>query len=105
MTGPLDFFTTFRSGDILEPILGAAASLAACWARAAGVQALPVITAAAPMTPLRMMKDRRSMPAGTSVSARTAGGPMPSWGFDFVFIMFLGLGLLLRFGWSQVVPL
>src|SRR6186997_2107346 len=93
MTGPLDFFTTFKSGESLEPILGAAASLAACWARASGVQALPVITAAAPMTLLRMMKDRRSMPAGTSVSAGTAGNGVHSWGFDFEFIMVLCFGL------------
>src|SRR5437763_16338866 len=36
-----------------------AASVAACCALASGVQTVPVITAAAPMTALRMMNDRR----------------------------------------------
>src|SRR5271169_6278718 len=36
-----------------------AASVAACCARASGVQTRPVITAAAPMTALRIMNDRR----------------------------------------------
>src|SRR6185503_12943011 len=69
ITGPLDLFTTSRSGESLAPILGAVASFAACWARASGVHALPVITAAAPMTALRMRKDRRSRPEGIADSA------------------------------------
>src|SRR6185503_10443070 len=89
MTGPLDFFTTSRSGESLEPILGSAASFSACWARASGVQALPVITAAAPMTALRMRNDRRSTPAGTSASATAAGSCGLSAGFDVGFIVFL----------------
>jgi hypothetical protein len=63
----LDFFTTFRSGESVAPIFGLpAASLAAWAARASGVQALPVITAAAPMTALRIRNERRSMVDGNS---------------------------------------
>src|SRR5439155_2386367 len=52
----------------LAPNLGLAASFSACAARASFVQIFPVITAAAPMTALRMMKVRRSMLAGISDS-------------------------------------
>jgi hypothetical protein len=50
-----------------------AASFAACAARASGVQVVPVITAAAPMTALRMRNVRRSMPGEFSVAAGAAG--------------------------------
>src|SRR5688572_33484417 len=66
MTGPLDFFTTFKSGERVAPCFGAPASLAAWAARASGVQLRPVITAAAPITPLRMINDRRSIEAETA---------------------------------------
>src|SRR6516225_5150314 len=66
ITGPFDCFTTFKFGDMEVESSGgngdfAAASLAACAARASRVQVVPVITAAAPITALRMMKVRRSM--------------------------------------------
>ena len=46
ITGPLDFFTTFRLGDRPAAFLGCAASFAAWAARASGVQVVPVMTAA-----------------------------------------------------------
>jgi hypothetical protein len=51
----------------------AAASFAACWARASGVIVLPVITIAAPMTAFRMRKARRLMLGGLTGSAGNAG--------------------------------
>src|SRR5436305_11484927 len=68
MIGPFDFLTTLRSGERVAPSLGAAASLAACCARASGVHVLPVITAAAPMTAFLIKNERRSNPAGGAVS-------------------------------------
>src|SRR4029079_14606730 len=74
ITGPLDFFTTLRSGDRgAEPTLTPDDSFAACCARASGVQTFPVITAAAPMTALRMRKDRRSIPCGITGSSGNSG--------------------------------
>jgi hypothetical protein len=78
ITGPLDLFTTSKSGDIEVEFTGgkadlAAASVAACRARASGVQVLPVITAAAPMTALRMMKARRLISNLIIGSAGNAG--------------------------------
>src|SRR5262245_60599689 len=75
MTGPLDFFTTSKSADIVAPSLGPSASFLACWARASGVQVLPVITAAAPMTALRIRNFRRSTPAGVPDSAGAPNSP------------------------------
>ena len=66
ITGPLDLFTTSRSGEI-EPEFRAgleAASLAACAARASLVQVVPVMTAAAPITAFRIRKVRRSIFSG-----------------------------------------
>src|SRR5262249_43993439 len=74
MTGPSDFLTTSRSCDMEPPIgcdpsfLAGAASFAACWARASGVQVAPVITAAAPMQALRIRKVRGAGSGG-------GGGP------------------------------
>ena len=48
-------------------------------ARASGVHAAPVITAAAPMTALRMRKDRRLMPAGIADSAGTPEAARRVW--------------------------
>src|SRR6516225_2662133 len=76
ITGPLDLFTTSSSGDMVAPSLGLSASFAACWARASGVQVVPVIAAAAPMTALRMRNARRSMPVGMMDSS--GGGNSPS---------------------------
>src|SRR5205809_2046452 len=73
MTGPLDFLTTSRSGERAPPILGAPASFAAWAARASGVQVLPVITAAAPIAALRMMKDLRLRFERIADSAGNAG--------------------------------
>jgi hypothetical protein len=74
----LDLFTTSKSCDIEVESSGgngdlAAASFSACWARASGVQTRPVITAAAPMTALRMMKDRRLIFDGIANSSGNAG--------------------------------
>jgi hypothetical protein len=74
----LDLFTTSKSDDMEVESSGgngdlAAASVAACRARASGVQVAPVITAAAPMTALRMMKARRLMFDGIADSAGKAG--------------------------------
>src|SRR6478672_6860159 len=74
MTGPLDFFTTSRSGDMVAPNFGAPASFVACWARASGVHVRPVMTAAAPMTALRMRNERRSTPAGKAESGADGDG-------------------------------
>src|SRR4051812_894319 len=74
ITGPLDFLTTSRSGESgAEPTLTAPASLAAWLARASGVHSFPVMTAAAPMTALRMRNDRRLIPEGMSGPARLTG--------------------------------
>src|SRR6185436_14189915 len=100
ITGALDFFTTSRSGERLEPSLGSPASLAACAARASGVQVLAVITAAAPMTALRMRNDRRSMPAGRSSVEDAAGGTMLSLESGFVFMVFALVGFSMR--WLSV---
>src|SRR3954452_9490328 len=74
MTGPLDFLTTSRLGERSPPSLCSPASLAALAARDSGVQVLPVITAAAPMTALRTMKDRRLISEGIAGSSGNAGG-------------------------------
>src|SRR6185312_13084394 len=105
MTGPLDFLTTLRFSDMeLESSGGrdgfAAASVAACWARAWGVQALPVITAAAPITALRMMNVRRSMPeaiVGWMVSF-SGGAPFLGEGDVFIF-RFSWFFFILAFAW------
>src|SRR5689334_7435750 len=85
ITGPFDFFATFRSGDIDVESSGGrgefAASLAACCARASAVQVRPVITADAPMTAFRMMNDLRLIPDGIAVSA---GKPVATTCFLFV---------------------
>jgi hypothetical protein len=90
ITGPLALFTTSKSDDmVVESSAGsgdfAAASFAACWARASGVQVLPVITAAAPMTALRMMKDRLFKFEGMAGSQGKPGNS-PSF-LDFVLIL------------------
>src|SRR5262245_1596993 len=92
ITGPLDLFTTSRSGDIVVPSLGAsflgcAASFAACAARASGVQVVPVSAAAAPMTPLRMRNDRRSTPEGMADSSGGFGNSPSSLGEVGVLIL------------------
>src|SRR5215469_3312243 len=71
ITGPLDSFTTLRLGD--RGTCGFEGGAAAACARASGVSARPVTSAAALMTALRMRNDRRSTPAGTSV------GSMSRW--------------------------
>src|SRR6266850_4457357 len=92
MTGPLDFFTTSRSGDIVEPCLGCAASFAAWAARVWGVQGTPVIAAAAPMTALRMRNERRSTPEGMFESAGD-GRNSPSSLAEVGVLMVLAPGL------------
>src|SRR4051812_7191658 len=92
MTGALALFTTSRSGERREPSFGSVASFAAWAARASGVHVLAVITAAAPMTALRMMKDRRLMPSGRSAVSGKFGRAASSWGLGSVFISKLDLG-------------
>src|SRR5262245_54356090 len=92
ITGPLDLFTTSRSGDIVVPSLGGsflgwAASFAAWAARASGVQVVPVSAAAAPMTPLRMKNERRSTPGGTDSGGSFAMSPSS---FGEVGVLMLG---------------
>src|SRR5215469_7436639 len=92
ITGPFDFFTTSRSGDIEVESSGGssdceAASFVACWARASGVHVLPVITAAAPMIALRIRKVRRSMPEGIAGSAGFAWNSLSFLGEGGVFIV------------------
>src|SRR4029434_11204652 len=87
MTGPLDFFTTSRSGDNLAPNFGAPASFSACAARASGVQARAVITAAAPMTALRMRKDRRSMFEESADASGKAGDGVSFLGEVFIWCL------------------
>src|SRR6187402_710658 len=91
ITGALDFFTTSRSGESLEPNLGSPASLAAWAARASGVQVLAVITAAAPMTALRTRNDLRSIPSGRFAVAGTSGASGVSLEFGSVVIVCFGL--------------
>jgi hypothetical protein len=91
MTGPLDRFTTSRSDDMEVESSGgsgdfAAASLAACWARACGVQTVPVIAAAAPITALRMMNVRRSMLSGRFDSLHNSGNILSFLSEDDVLI-------------------
>src|ERR1041384_2041195 len=83
ITGPLDSFTMARSGDmVLESSLGlpvpgfAAASFAACAARASGVQIVPVIAAAAPITAWRIRNARRSIFSGRFDSAANSGNTL-----------------------------
>src|ERR1700757_1489236 len=96
MTGPLDLFTTSRSGDIeVESTLGAADSFAAWAARVSRVQTDPVITAAAPMTALRMMNDRRSMFSGSDDVSGNSGTNL--LGFSGCFMVFRILWIVLRF--------
>src|SRR5688572_24795684 len=64
ITGPFDFFTTFKSGDTWVPGGGVEPT---CAALACTEQ--PVITAAAPIAALRIRKARRSTPAGASGSS------------------------------------
>src|ERR1043165_8812334 len=87
MMGPLDFFTTSRFGSSDAPSFGAAASLAACWARASGVIVFPVITIAAPMTAFRIMKERRlRLDIGADSSGKLEEST--SWlSFECVFIL------------------
>ena len=54
MTGPLAFFTTLRSAERASLIGGGGAEAAAVCCFSVGVQ--PVITAAEPMTALRIMR-------------------------------------------------
>src|SRR5258707_4233400 len=54
----------------------AAASFAACCARASSVQTDPVIAAAAPITALRMMNVRRSIFSGRFDSAGRSGNTL-----------------------------
>src|SRR5262245_23723861 len=86
MTGPLDCLTTFRLGESVAPILGAPASLAACWARASGVQVAPVIAAAAPMTALRIRNERRSRWDGMAWSWADVGASASFLGEVGVFM-------------------
>src|SRR3954469_15105124 len=96
MTGALDFFTASRSGDILSPsfgsILGSDASFVARAARASGVQLVPVITAAAPITALRMRNERRSTPV---VGGGAASGVVAGVGVDPLTVSCVVIVLLL----------
>jgi hypothetical protein len=99
ITGPLDLFTTSKSDDMEVESNGgngdfAAASFAACWARASGVQTFPVITAAAPMTALRMMKARRLIFDGIADSSGKPGESALLLGVCGVFIKFLCLNFV-----------
>jgi hypothetical protein len=100
MTGPFDCLTTFKSGDMVEesnfgfPAAGFVASFAACAARASFVQTRPVITAAAPMTALRIMNVRRSMyEPGFDVSGNS-GNNSVSLSSDGFMVWALGFGFL-----------
>src|SRR6516225_3364166 len=91
ITGPLDLFTTSRSCDIEVESSGgngdfAAASFAACWARASVVQTVPVIAAAAPITAFRMRKVRRSIFSGRLNSLERSGNGLSFLSEDFVLI-------------------
>src|SRR5215471_10597864 len=67
--------------------LFAAASFAACAARASLVQIVPVIAAAAPITALRMRKVRRSMLSGTFSSVENSGNGLSLLAEDFLLIV------------------
>src|SRR6516225_8275765 len=102
MTGPLDLFTTSKSDDMEVESSGgnedlAAASLAACWARASGVIDLPVITIAAPITALRIRKARRLMFEGIADSAGTTADSVSLTAVFGVFIRFGGFLISIRF--------
>src|SRR6516225_3592733 len=66
--------------------LFAAASFAACAARASLVQIVPVIAAAAPITAFRMRNVRRSMFSGRFSSAENSGNGLSFLSDDFVLI-------------------
>ena len=91
-----------------RPAWAAAASLAACWARASGVQVVPVITAAAPMTALRMRNDRRSMFNGSNGVSGNDRSRSSSRLDPFIlssrFVLISGGGYLFRFLSCHMVP-
>src|SRR3954470_19897704 len=102
MTGPLDCFTTFSSGEVAPPSFGAPASLAACAARASGVQVRPVITAAAPITALRTRNARRSMGVAIAGSADEFTGGLL---FSFCGVFMLHpLHLICVYWWFAFIP-
>ena len=82
MTGPFDFFTTSRSGDMVT--LGGGAWRP--WPLLLRGHAQPVMTAAEPTTALRIMNVRRSTPAGsTGVGSPSGRGTCTSSLSSFIF--------------------